>query len=109
MIRFINKFLTDFLGIRITKVKKPKILETIKRWKPYDVGHKLIRVGGEADGGYLLPDILSKSSYLFSPGCGNVFSFEEDMLKRNINSFITDHTVDINSENKKNIILQKKD
>tara|TARA_X000000950_G_C13833324_1_gene627113 strand:- start:583 stop:735 length:153 start_codon:yes stop_codon:yes gene_type:complete len=49
MIRFINKFLTDFLGIRITKVKKPKILETIKRWKPYDVGHKLIRVGGEAN------------------------------------------------------------
>lgn len=108
MIRYINKFLISFLGIKISKVKKPDISKIIKRWKPYDVGHKLIRIGGEADGGYLVPDILSKSSYLFSPGCGNVFSFEEEMLKRNISSFITDHTVDINAENKKKFNFTKK-
>ena len=86
MIKYINIFLTNFFGLRISKVKKPEILNMIKKWKPYDVGYELIRVGGDADGGYLAPDILSKSSYLFSPGCGNVFSFEEDMLKRNIKS-----------------------
>tara|TARA_B100001057_G_scaffold157701_2_gene158417 strand:+ start:1376 stop:2179 length:804 start_codon:yes stop_codon:yes gene_type:complete len=108
MIKYINIFLTNFFGLRISKVKKPEILSMIKKWKPYDVGYELIRVGGDADGGYLAPDILSKSSYLFSPGCGNVFSFEEDMFKRNIKSFITDHTVNISPENSKKFNFIKK-
>ena len=31
--------------------------------KPFDLGHPLVRVGGEGDGGYLLPDILDGIKY----------------------------------------------
>ena len=31
----------------------------------YDTGHKLIRLGVEKDGGYLVPDILDEIKYLF--------------------------------------------
>lgn len=54
----------------------------------------LIRVGGEGDGGYLLPDNLSTIRYCFSPGVGQTAHFESE-LSRNygIRSFMADGSV----------------
>ena len=44
----------------------------------------LIRVGSEADGGYLVPNIMSQIDYCFSAGIGSNIQFEKDLLKYDI-------------------------
>jgi hypothetical protein len=43
----------------------------------------LIRLGGQADGGYLVPDQIKKTHFLFSIGCDDKINFEIDYLKNN--------------------------
>ena len=62
----------------------------------YDTGHKLIRLGAEKDGGYLVPDILDEIKYLFSPGVSNETSFDEGCCKKKITPFLLDGTIDYN-------------
>lgn len=62
--------------------------------RPRDTGHGLIRLGGEADGGYLLPDDLEGVTACFSPGVSNVADFESDLAARGIECFLADRSVD---------------
>jgi hypothetical protein len=63
----------------------------------YYTGYKLIRLGAESDGGYLVPDLLLKEiKYLFSPGVSNETSFDEDCHNKKITPFILDGTIDYN-------------
>lgn len=62
--------------------------------RPVQTQHALIRMGGEGDGGYLVPDDLVGIEACFSPGVSNVASFEQDLANRNIKSFLADHSVD---------------
>jgi hypothetical protein len=63
----------------------------------YYTGHKLIRLGGENDGGYLVPELLLKEiKYLFSLGVSNETSFEEDCYKKKITPLLLDGTIDYN-------------
>jgi len=56
---------------------------------------KMIRVGNQnGDGGYLVPDLLNDIKYAFSLGVGNEFSFEGDLIKKNIKCFLADFSVD---------------
>jgi len=67
----------------------------IERFKQKYVYCDLVRVGGEGDGGYLLPDILSNVSYCFSPGVSNVATFEQELShKYNIKSYMADASVE---------------
>lgn len=59
----------------------------------YDCGHKLIRIGNINDSSYLVPNILNKIKFCFSPGVGKSSSFEDDLLKFNIKSFLADGTI----------------
>ena len=77
-----------------------ELLEVIKLFKPYNVGHKLVRIGGNNDGGYLVPDVLNDVEYCFSAGVGEQSSFEVDLLARNIKSFLADYSVNFISKNK---------
>ena len=59
---------------------------------------KLIRLGNNQDGGYLLPIVaLKKSENLISFGLGDNFSFEMDFFKKKPNGliYVFDHTVNI--------------
>ena len=59
---------------------------------------KLIRLGNNQDGGYLLPiNSLKKSENLISFGLGDNFSFEMDFFKHKPNGliYVFDHTVNI--------------
>ena len=83
-------------GKSITDATDIKDLERfIEKFKPKPVGKKLIRIGGDGDGGYLLPDDLSGISTCFSPGVDINSIFEEELAEKyGINSFMADYSVD---------------
>ena len=83
-------------GKSITEATDVKDLERfIEKFRPKSVGKKLIRIGGEGDGGYLLPDDFSHISACFSPGVDVSSTFEEDLADRySIKSFMADFSVE---------------
>jgi hypothetical protein len=76
------------------RTKSSEIVELIKSLQPLDCGRELIRIGGDADGGYLVPDDLDGIEYCFSPGVSNVADFEDHLATLNIRSFLADYSVD---------------
>jgi hypothetical protein len=81
-------------GRNLTRLTRDAdIRDLIKRLRPLDCGKELIRVGGNADGGYLLPDDLKGIEYCFSPGVGSVADFENHLATLNIRSFLADYSV----------------
>ena len=67
----------------------------IEKLKPKPVGKKLIRIGGEGDGGYLLPNDLSGIDTCFSPGVDITSTFEEELADSyDIRSFMVDYSVE---------------
>lgn len=83
----------NFFGIMINKVSKDnQVLELIEQLRPLKVD--LIRLGGNGDGGYLLPNDLNGITKCFSPGVSNIINFEIDLLGRGIQCFLADGSVD---------------
>jgi len=71
--------------------RKQDVIDLLKRLRPQDNGHSLIRVGGPGDGGYLIPDDLLGISELFSPGSNRLSNFEKEVAERwQIRSYICD-------------------
>ena len=60
---------------------------------PVATEHPLIRIGGDGDGGYLVPDDLDGLVACFSPGVDVMASFEEGMVARGIRCFQVDASV----------------
>lgn len=60
---------------------------------PYATDIPLIRIGDFADGGYLVPDDLRGIAACYSPGVSQQASFEMDMAKHAIPSFMADASV----------------
>jgi hypothetical protein len=68
--------------------------QLIKALRPVKTKYKLIRVGGNNDGGYLLPNDLSGINTCFSPGVDVTATFEKDLFGRGIRSHLIDASVD---------------
>tara|TARA_R110000744_G_scaffold174953_1_gene293711 strand:+ start:51 stop:701 length:651 start_codon:yes stop_codon:yes gene_type:complete len=67
----------------------------LKRFREHYVSLDLIRIGGERDGGYLVPDILSNVSHCFSPGVDDIADFESHLSREyGIKSFMADASVE---------------
>jgi hypothetical protein len=82
-------------NIRISETtEKQKLLDFISSVKPVKTNHELIRIGGSADGGYLVPNDFENVKVCFSPGVSDVADFEVDLAKRGIKSFLADYSVD---------------
>ena len=91
---------------KLNKNQKKLINDFLKKIKIIDSGYKLIRIGGNNDGGYLIPNILDQIEFCFSPGVGSTSSFEDHLLNFNIKSYLADGTVDYNGKHdfiKKNL------
>ena len=59
--------------------------------KPFNVGLNLLRVGGNNDGAYLIPDDLDGIEMCISPGYGHQAGFEEHLYREyKINSVVLD-------------------
>jgi hypothetical protein len=66
----------------------------LSRFRKHYVSCDLIRIGGDGDGGYLVPNILDGISYCFSPGVDYKANFEKELsVKLNIKSFMADASV----------------
>lgn len=78
---------------------KEEIQKLIDSLRPVKTKFNMIRVGGDNDGGYLLPNDLSGISVCFSPGVDVTASFEIDLCKRGIGSHLADASVDAPPKN----------
>jgi hypothetical protein len=61
--------------------------------RPVATEHPLIRIGGNDDGGYLIPDDLEGVRYCFSPGVSAIADFEAELVERGIGCFLADYSV----------------
>jgi len=71
-----------------------EVLELIRRLRPRSCAAPLIRIGGNCDGGYLIPDDLEGIEYCFSPGVNRTADFENELANRGIRSFLADYSVE---------------
>lgn len=91
---FVNQFLLPG-SLRLSKgATREEIARFLASVRPVRTEHALIRIGGEADGGYLVPDDLEGINVCFSPGVAGTCDFEEACAKRGISSFMADYSVD---------------
>lgn len=82
-------------GFNLTSQTYPAdILGLIRRLRPQDCGKELIRIGGPADGGYLVPDDLDGIEYCFSPGVNTISDFENQLADQGIKSFLADYSIE---------------
>lgn len=95
-----------YLTSRLTP--EDRIEALIKRLRPVETDKPLIRIGGQGDGGYLLPDDLDGIQYCFSPGVSSTSTFEEDLLNRGIKSFLADYSVESPPETLREYTFDKK-
>ncbi|MCH8474644.1 MAG: FkbM family methyltransferase [Opitutales bacterium] len=80
---------------RLTRATKKKQLEhLLKLLKPFATEHQLIRLGGNSDGGYLIPNDLMGIDQCFSPGVDVTSNFELACAERGMEVFLADCTVE---------------
>lgn len=92
--RALNRVLTK-AGVGLTRsVPAADLTAALRRMAPRDCGHRLIRVGGDHDGGYLVPDVLDGVVANLSAGVADNASFELELLERGIPSSLVDPSVD---------------
>ena len=98
MIQFVKDFVKARLfenGFSISGASKEEALKEFFRGLfPVVTNRELIRLGGPADGGYLVPDDLDGCVGCFSPGVYNVSDFELSIAERGIPCFLADFSVD---------------
>lgn len=83
------------VGVNLSKItQRSKIEDFLKKCYPVTTDIPLIRVGGNSDGGYLIPDDLDGIEACFSPGVADTATFELEMANRGIKSFLADYSVD---------------
>jgi hypothetical protein len=87
-------FLFNIILYRYHNTQKKEVGQFLKKIKIIDSGYELIRIGANQDGGYLIPNIIEQIEFCFSPGVGSISSFEDNLSKFNILSFLADGTVD---------------
>ncbi len=82
-------------NIRISQTVNESLLEDFfKKMHPIDSGHSLVRLGGDGDGGYLVPDDLEGIGACFSPGVSDVADFELAFAARGVKSYLADYSVE---------------
>lgn len=64
--------------------------------RPVPCPYPLVRIGGDSDGAYLIPDDLDGITNCFSPGVNNYKSFEDELsLRYGITCHMCDFTSDV--------------
>lgn len=91
--RFAQKYLYG-VGLTLGRTTDPREIQRfLEMVRPIETEHALIRLGGDTDGGYLIPDDLDGINACFSPGVSKIARFEEDMARRGIKCFLADASV----------------
>ena len=83
------------LGVSVSRqVSIDRQIGMMEAAKPWLTDHPLIRLGGDHDGGYLIPDDLQGIVACFSPGVSSQATFEEALLARGIRCYQVDASVE---------------
>jgi len=91
----LTKFLFSLFGINAGySVNKEEVTLFIKNLRPKQTNIKLIRLGPEGDGGYLVPNDLEDIEACFSPGVDLISDFEQECYNRGMQIFLADKSVD---------------
>lgn len=69
-------------------IRNSELNNFIKKLFIYDAGYNLIRMWKKKDGDYLIPDILNKINYCFSPRVGLSTDFEDHLKKKKFYLFL---------------------
>jgi hypothetical protein len=78
--------------------KKQNLYETLMIMKPKRCPFPLVRVGGNTDGAYLIPEDLKGVTACFSPGVNNSKDFEDDLASSyEISCHMCDYTSDLSA------------
>jgi hypothetical protein len=83
------------------------IARFVRKLRPVQYPAGLIRIGGERDGGYMLPDDLNGIGWCFSPGVGVSSRFEKELARRGTRSFMIDGSVDAPADPVAGSVFQK--
>lgn len=92
---------SDFYGISLNgapagSAPTESLLSVFETLKPQRSATPLMRIGGDADGSYLVPDILNGVSACFSPGVNSIKHFEDALADGyGIRSHMCDFTCDV--------------
>ena len=83
-------------GFFVSKVvDREKVEDFFNLIKMNQVGcDDLIRLGGDGDGGYMIPDELSGIEECFSPGVSVLADFERDLVSRGVCCYLSDYSVE---------------
>ena len=79
---------------KLTPGERAEIETLMSRFSPWESGLPLVRVGGDLDGGYLLPDDFDGIQALYSPGVDETDGFDLEIASRGIECFLADGTVE---------------
>lgn len=91
--RTMRDWLSRFRKVREHK-NRANLEAFIRSLRPETPSLPLIRCGGSADGGYLLPDDFSGVAACVSPGVAGECGFDLDMAGRGLEVYMTDASVD---------------
>ena len=94
----VNEFIKNLFlkfNFKISKtIDDYKLEDFFQRIKPVITEYPLIRLGGNGDGGYLVPDDFNGIDVCFSPGVSNIANFELAMADMGIKCYMADYSVD---------------
>jgi hypothetical protein len=99
MIPSFKQWAKDYLlhskHLRLTKTTDPaKVGRFMTSVAPVETQAGLLRIGGDRDGGYLVPNDLQDIEACFSPGVSDTATFEEDLAARGMRCYLADYSVD---------------
>ena len=84
-----------FFRLRISKTTdKVSLRNFFSKVRPIKCDKKLIRIGGENDGGYLVPNDLEGVKVCYSPGVSLISNFENELAQMGIICHMADYSVD---------------
>lgn len=82
------------LGVHtVRRTRRSDLVLLMQSLRPVGDGGRLIRVGPDGDGGYLIPDDLSGIHYGLSPGVSTESGFEAELAERGIEMLLADYSV----------------
>ncbi|MFV0298293.1 MAG: hypothetical protein ACK5JT_19490, partial [Hyphomicrobiaceae bacterium] len=70
-----------------------EIRPVVRSLAPVAITRPLVRIGGDGDGGYLLPDDLDGVAAVISPGVSTTVEFDLDMAGRGAQIYMADASV----------------
>jgi len=103
------RFMLDRVGLDIVRSSTQKDFhQFLSLLQPQKSKFPLVRVGGQNDGGYLIPDDLDGLDAIYSPGVAESSDFEAYFSSQGLWCFLADNSVDLPPIHNDKIFFEKK-